>query len=163
MHNKKYNNSKSQNFIQGLRPLSSLIPRGIKKIIRKGGYNFTSIVDNWTKMVGKEISGFCYPIKIKSSRELSNGILTINVLHGKELEVEYKKNEIKEKINSFFGYNCIGEIRLKIVQEKKMIIKEIKHKSKPVKRIEQNINQLKNSNLKNSLNQLLKAFSEKND
>ena len=44
-----------------------------------------------------------------------------------------------------------------------MIIKEIKHKSKPVKRIEQNINQLKNSNLKNSLNQLLKAFSEKND
>ncbi len=162
MHSKKYNNIKSQNFLQGLRPLSSLIPHGIKKIVKKGGYNFTSIVDNWTRMVGKEISGLCYPVKIKASKKMDNGTLTINVIHGKELEIEYKKNQIKEKINSFFGYNYISEVRLKVVQEKKVVMEKVKN-NKSVKKFEQNINQLKNSNLKNSLNQLLKAFSEKND
>ena len=33
------------------------------------------------------------------------------------MEVEYKKNEIIDKINSFFGYNCIKNVTLKIIQE----------------------------------------------
>ena len=45
MHSKN-NNSKSQNFIQGLRPFSSSIPRGLKKILKKGGYNFNSAFAN---------------------------------------------------------------------------------------------------------------------
>ena len=64
MHSKN-NNNKSQNFIQGLRPFSSSIPHGLKKILKKNGYNFSNIVDNWTKMVGKDISNSCYPCKIK--------------------------------------------------------------------------------------------------
>ena len=39
-------------------------------------------------------------------------------IHGKELEIEYAKKEIIDKINSFFGYNCINQIKLKIIQEK---------------------------------------------
>ena len=35
-----------------------------------------------------------------------------------EMEIEYEKSEIIDKINSFFGYNCISNIVLKIVQEK---------------------------------------------
>ena len=34
------------------------------------------------------------------------------------MEIEYEKSEIIDKINSFFGYNCISNIMLKIVQEK---------------------------------------------
>ena len=44
--------------------------------------------------------------------------LVLNVIHGKEMEIEYEKKEIIDKINSFFGYNCISHISLKIVQEK---------------------------------------------
>ena len=49
---------------------------------------------------------------------MKNGTLILNVLHGKELEIEYSKKEIIDNINSFFGYDCITHINLKIVQEK---------------------------------------------
>ena len=49
---------------------------------------------------------------------MKRGTLVLNVIHGKELEVEYKKNEIVDKINSFFGYSCIETISLKIIQDK---------------------------------------------
>ena len=99
MHNK--NNNKTQTYIQGLRPFSTSIPKSLKKYLRKGGYNYSNIVDNWTKIVGKEIYDTCYPINIKMGKEMSNGTLILNVVHGKEIEVEYKKNEIIDKINSF--------------------------------------------------------------
>ena len=116
MHSKN-NNNKSQNFIQGLRPFSSSIPKTLKKHLKKGGYNFSNIVDNWTKMVSKKISDACYPITIKMGKEMRNGTLVLNVLHGKELEIEYEKNEIMDKINSFFGYNCISQVTLKIMKK----------------------------------------------
>ena len=116
MHKK--NNSKTQTFIQGLRPFSSSIPKTLKKHFKKGGYNYTNIVDNWTKMVSNKVSNACYPITVKMGKEMKNGNLVLNVIHGKEIEVEYKKNEIIDKINSFFGYQCISSITLKIIQDK---------------------------------------------
>ena len=116
MHSK--NNNKSQTFIQGLRPFSSSIPKTIKKQLRKGGYNYSNIVDNWTKMVSKKISDACYPVSIKMGKEMRGGTLVLNVIHGKEMEIEYKKHEIIDKINSFFGYKCISHVTLKIVQDK---------------------------------------------
>ena len=108
MHSK--DNNKLQNFIQGLRPFSSSIPKTLKKHLKKGGYNYSNIVDNWTKIVSKKISDSCYPITIKIGKEMMNGTLVLNVLHGKELEVEYSKKEIIDEINSFFGYDCITQI-----------------------------------------------------
>ena len=122
MHSK--NNNKTQTFIQGLRPFSSSIPKTLKKHLRKGGYNYSNIVDNWTKMVSRKISDSCYPITFKMGRGMKNGTLVLNVIHGKEMEVEYQKNEIIDKINSFFGYNCIKSVSLKIIQDK--IIKKNK-------------------------------------
>ena len=115
MHNK--NNNKTQMFIQGLRPFSSSIPKTLKKHLRKGGYNYSNIVDNWTKMVSKKISDACYPLTVKMGKEMKDGTLVLNVIHGKEMEVEYEKKEIIDKINSFFGYNCISQVTLKIVQD----------------------------------------------
>ena len=106
MHNK--NNIKTHTFIQGLRPFSSSIPKTLKKHLRKGGYNYSNIIDSWTKMVSKEISDVCYPLTIKMSKDMRDGNLILNVVHGKEMEIEYKKKEIIDKINSFFGYNCIS-------------------------------------------------------
>ena len=113
MHNK--NNNKTQTYIQGLRPFSSSIPKTLKKHLRKGGYNYSNIIDNWTKMVSKKISDICYPVTIKMNKDMKDGNLVLNVFHGKELEVEYEKQEIMDKINSFFGYNCISKVTLKIL------------------------------------------------
>ncbi len=160
MHSK--NNNKSQTFIQGLRPFSSSIPKTLKKHLRKGGYNYSNIVDNWTKMVSKKITDACYPITVKMGKEMREGTLVLNVIHGKELEIEYEKNEIMEKINSFFGYKCISNVVLKIVQDK---VKPKKNfpKIKDFSKIESKMSNVNDDTLKSSLNNFLKAFNERNN
>ena len=160
MHNK--NNNKTHTYIQGLRPFSSSIPKTLKKHLRKGGYNYSNIIDNWTKMVSKKISNACYPLTVKMGKDMKDGNLVLSVVHGKELEVEYEKKEIMDKINSFFGYNCISQVTLKIVQDtintKKKVFPEIKNFSK----IEKKMNKITDNELKSSLNNFLKAFNERN-
>ena len=162
MHSKN-NNNKSQSFIQGLRPFSSSIPKTLKKHLKKGGYNYSNIVDNWTKMVSKKISDACYPITVKMSKEMRDGTLVLNVLHGKELEIEYEKTEIMDKINSFFGYNCISQVTLKIVQEKIKKEKSQFPKIKDYIEIDKKMNKVNDNQLKSSLNNFLKAFNERNE
>ena len=153
--------SKLRNFIQGLRPFSSSIPKTLKKHLRKGGYNYSTIVDNWTKMVSKNISDSCYPITVRMGKEMRNGNLVLNVLHGKELEIEYAKKDIIDKINSFFGYNCISKVTLKIVQEKIKPKKDNFPKIKNLSKINEKIDKVKNNQLKSSLNNFLRAFNER--
>ena len=160
MHNK--NNNKTKTFIQGLRPFSSSIPKNLKKYLRKGGYNYSNIVDNWTKIVSKEISNSCYPLTVKMGKEMKDGTLVLNVIHGKEIEVEYKKKEIMDKINTFFGYNCISNVTLKIIQDKIINSKKnlpiIKNQNKIIEKMEK----VKDERLKSSLNNFLKAYNGKN-
>lgn len=162
MHNKKNNTNKSRNFIQGLRPLSTALPHGLKKIIKKSGYNLSNVVDNWSKIVGKNISNSCYPNSIKIGKELSNGILVINVIHGKELDIEYGKKEIIDRINSFYGYNYVKEIKLKIVHEKSQLENKIKKTNLNTIQTNLKLKNVKNEKLKHSLNKLIKAYNSKN-
>ena len=157
----KNNNIKTRSFLQGLRPFSSTIPRGLKKILRKGGYNFSNIVDNWTKIIGKDISSKCYPLKIKNNKEFDNGVVFLNVLHGKELEIEYEKKNIMDKINSFFGYEIIKSIKLKIVRANKKMKdkKEILNNSNS--KLKSKLNQVKDPELKKTLDKLIQAYEKK--
>ena len=160
MHNK--NNNKTKTFIQGLRPFSNSIPKTLKKYLKRGSYNYSNIVDNWTKMVSKKIADVCYPITVKMGKEMREGTLVLNVIHGKELEVEYEKNEIMDKINSFFGYKCISNVVLKIVQNTVKPKKSFP-KIKDFSKIEDKMSKVNDDTLKSSLNNFLKAFNERNN
>ena len=160
MHNK--NNNKTLTFIQGLRPFSSSIPKILKKHLRKGGYNYSNIVDNWTKMVDKKISDACYPNSVKIGKKMKDCTLILNVVHGKEMEIEYSKKDIIDKINCFFGYNYISHIILKIVQERRITKNKIFPKIKNLSIIEEKIKNVNNRELKSLLNNFLRAFNEKN-
>ena len=161
MHNKKDNISR--NFLQGLRPFSNSIPRGLKKILKKNGYNFASVVDNWTKIVGKKYSGYCYPSNVKIGKEVKNGLLVINVMHGKELEIEYSKNELIDKINSFFGYSYIDQIKLKAVQESRLTKINNDKKNDKFKCFDKKLDLIQDKGLRNSLEELVEAYNNKND
>jgi len=157
----KQNNKESQTYVQGLRPFGNTLPRGIKGILKKNGYNYSEIISKWNLLVGKDISNCCYPKSIKMSRSNKNGTLILAVERGNEINVEYSKTEIINKVNGYFGYKLIGEIRLQtfnsaIIKEKK---KNILDKSS--KKFEKKINEIKNKDIRNSLSQLLKII--KND
>ena len=165
MHTKK-NNNKSMSFTQGLRPLSETIPKKLKKAIKKGGYNFSNIIDNWTKMVGPQISDVCYPSTIRNSKGFNKCTIVLNVVHGKELIVEYEKKNIVDKINSFFGYEFVEKVKLKIIHEKKGYSTYHDKISQDIKRNINNsskkkINNIENNMLKQSLKDLIRAYENK--
>ncbi len=160
MHNKQ-NNKESKTYVQGLRPFGNTLPRGIKGVLKKSGYNYAEIISKWKKLVGKEISDCCYPKSIKIGKENVNGTLLIAVKRGDEINVEYSKKDIINKINSYFGYQLISNIRLQAINADKTKIKKINITNNFSKNFEKKIKEIKNKNLKNSLNDLLKAI--KND
>ena len=157
----KQNNKESKTYVQGLRPFGNTLPRGIKGILKKSGYNYSEIISKWNLLVGKDISSCAYPKSIKMTKGDTNGLLVLAVKRGNEITVEYSKKEIINKINSYFGYRLINEIRLKTINSETQKIKNKNALKKFSKNFEKKINEVKNKNIRNSLSQLLDVI--KND
>ena len=160
MH-RKQNNKESKTYVQGLRPFGNTLPRGLKGILKKNGYNYSEIISKWSMLVGKEISSCSYPKSIKMKKGDSNGTLIIGIKRGDEIQIEYAKKEIMDKINSYFGYKLIDEIKLQTFGSEIKKKKERKITQNFSKNFEKKINEIKNKNIRNSLSQLLKTI--KND
>ena len=86
----------------------------------------------------------------------------INVLHGKEVAIEYNKNSIIDKINTFFGYNYIENVELKLLHTRRE--KNSNDQSQfDFKKFDKDLEQIKDLKLKRKLNELIKAYNEKNN
>ena len=161
MHSKKNYNNKSVFPIQGLRPMSKSLPRGLKTILKKGGYNYASIINNWSDLVGKQISNVCYPKSIKTGRELKDGVLYLNVFHGDQLLVEYNRTKIIDKINIFFGYKFVKNIRIVLIKEKIDPKKDIVLAGNINSKYQKKLAKIQNPELKKKIKNLVNAFSNK--
>ena len=123
MHHKQ-NNKESKTYVQGLRPFGNTLPRGIKGVLKKNGYNYSEILNKWKKLIGNDISSCSYPKSIKMSRGDTNGTLVLAVKRGDEITIEYSKTEIINKINSYFGYQLINKIKIQTFNSEKTKIKK---------------------------------------
>ena len=157
----KQNNKESKTYVQGLRPFGNTLPRGLKGILKKSGYNYSEIISKWSILVGKDISNCAYPKSIKMKKGNSNGTLVLGIKRGDEIQIEYSKKEIIDKINSYFGYKLIDEVKLQTFTPKTDKRNEKNRSRKFPSNFQEKINEIKNENIKNSLSQLLKAI--KND
>ena len=101
-----------------------------------------------------------YPKSIKKTKGTTNGTLVLAVKRGDEINIEYSKEEIANKINSYFGYKLINEIRLQTINSEDRKTKK-NTREKFSKNFDEKINKIKNENIRNSLSQLLKTI--KND
>jgi len=151
----KQNNKESKSFVQGLRPFGNTLPRSIKAILKKNGYNYSEIISKWSMLVGGEISKYCYPKSIRMKEKNGNGTLLLAVKRGDEINVEYSKEDIINKINSYFGYKLISEIKLETFNSQ--LKKNKNNKKNFSQQLENKIKEIKNENLKNSIMNLLSA------
>ena len=160
MHNRQ-NNKESRTYVQGLRSFNKTLPRGIKGILKKNGYNYSEIISKWNSLVGKDISSCAYPKSIKIKKKDKDGTLILNVNRGDEINIEYSKNEIMNKINSYFGYQLIKEIKIETFSAKEKSNNKKNILGNFSKNFEEKISKVENLKIRNSLSQLLKAI--KND
>jgi len=159
MHYKQ--NKQSRTYVQGLRPFGNTLPRGLKGILKKNGYNYSEIISKWNMLVGKDISDCAYPKSIKMKKGDTNGTLVLAIKRGDEINIEYSKRKIIDKINGYFGYKLINEIKLQTFNSEIEKAKNKNNLEKVSKNLQEKIKQIKSESIKNSLSQLLQAI--KND
>ena len=90
-----------------------------------------------------------------------SGILVLAVERGNEINLEYSKKDIINKINSYFGYKLISEIKLNSFNSKERKMKKVNVLEQFSKNFEKKINKVNNKRVRDSLTQLLDAI--KND
>jgi len=157
----KYNTKQRYKSIQGLRSFKNTLPTKVKRIIDKKGKLYSETLDNWKYIVGDELFKVCYPKSFKSSNKLGGSYLNIMVKRGSEVDLEYSKKNIINKMNAYFGYEAVKNIKLNTFEgeyEKNTKKKAVNAtKSEHIKKIDN----IKNDKVKKSLLELTKIFKPK--
>ena len=146
--------------IQGLRSFKNTLPTKARKIIMKKGEIYSKTLDNWKFLVGEELFKVCYPRSFKKNNSKGK-CLNIMVKRGNEVDLEYSKKIIIDKINYFFGYDVVQTIRIYTFEKEIKYDLENKIKSVTKSKYEKKISEINNISIKNSLIKLNKVFKQK--
>ncbi len=157
----KFNSKQRYRSIQGLRSFKDTLPTKVKKILKKKGHIFSETLDNWRYIVGDELFKVCYPKSFKSSNKLSSSTLCIMVKRGHEVEMEYSKNEVIKKINTYFNEMVVEKIKLITFDSNQQIFKKEIKKDVAKNQYTKKITNIKNEKIKNSLLELSKLFKKR--
>ena len=161
----QFKNNTKQRFktIQGLRSFKDTLPKNIKKIIKKKGHIFSETLNNWKYIVGSELFQICYPKSFKNSNKFGVSTLQIMVKRGHEIDLEYSKKKIMDRMNSFFGYAVIENLKLISFDDSQTKFKknDNNENSVTIGKYTDKINKIKNNKIKKSLLELTKIFKQK--
>ena len=158
------NNTKQRNVsIQGLRSFKDTLPKNVKRIINKKGHIYSETLSNWKYLVGDELFKYCFPKTLKSSNKFGVSTLVIMVKRGHEVDMEYSKKDILNKMNAYFGYEVVEKLKfISFDDEQKVSPKlEINEKNVTINRYKDKISNVKNEKIKQSLLELSKVFKQK--
>ena len=162
MQFKKYTKQRNRS-IQGLRSFKDTLPKNIKRVINKKGHIYSETLNNWKYIVGENLFKVCYPKSFKNSNRLGVSTLVVMVKRGHEVNLEYSKKNVMDKMNSYFGYTVVEKLKLiSFDDEKKNFIKEKnQNKNVTISKYQTKINNINNKKIKKSLIELAKVFKEK--
>ena len=157
----KYNTKQRYKTIQGLRSFKDTLPTKIKKIINKKGHIYSETLDNWRYIVGDELFKVCYPKSFKNSNRLGASCLNIMVKRGHEVDLEYSKKNILDKLNSYLGYNAVEKLKFISFEGEEVKFKEKISKDATNNEYKEKISKIKNDKIKKSLIELSNYFKKK--
>ena len=159
----KNNINQRSNTIQGLRSFKDTLPKNVKKIINKKGHIYSETLNNWKYIVGEDLFKVCYPKTFKNSNKFGVSTLLIMVKRGHEVDLEYSKKEIMDKMNSFFGYSVVEKLKFTSFDSEKKILPNKNDLEDNVtnKKYQKKIDDVKNEKIKKSLLELTKVFKKK--
>ncbi len=158
------NNTKQRNTsIQGLRSFKDTLPKNLKKIINKKGHIYSETLSNWKYLVGNELFKVCFPKTFKNSNRFGVSTLVVMVKRGHEVDVEYSKKNILDKMNNFFGYDVVEKLKFISFddEQKTKSLNKTKSNNVAISKYRDKIKDVKNEKIKKSLTELTKVYKEK--
>ena len=131
-----------------LKPIHTLLPENLKKLIKNHPTsNYENLKKSWKKIVGENLSKKCELVKVQKYN--SENSIFLKVDRNYLIDVDYSRDEIIEKVNSFLGFKFASKILINIKENKSP--QGVKKGLKLNKKMENLIDSLSDEELKNKL------------
>ena len=131
-----------------LKPIHTLLPENLKKLIKNHPTsNYENLKKSWKKIVGENLSKKCELVKVQKYN--SENSIFLKVDRNYLIDVDYSRDEIIEKVNSFLGFKFVSKILINIRENKSP--QGVKKGLKLNKKMENLIDSLNDEELKNKL------------
>ncbi len=112
--------------LHGVKAVGSFLPALTRKAFEKYGFSTATLVTDWVRIVGRELAAATAPERLKWPRGVApadgegnasgqgrrGATLVLRVDGGLSLDVQYQARQIIERINAYFGYAAVGELRI---------------------------------------------------
>ncbi len=122
-----------------MKAIGKHFPKVAEQAYARHGAAWAGLLSNWQTITGSSLSDICTPEKIswpgqqrgqaetRSKHQKIGGTLVIKVSFGRALEIQHVTPQIIDRINAYYGYQAIAQV--KIIQGK---IEKPKISRKPV-------------------------------
>lgn len=113
---------------RALRAVSSFVPGIVKAVFRAHGFPSAALLTDWPEIAGADLASFTRPEKIVwprrneaddlaaepgSSKSARRGATLVLRAEGpRAVEVQFMAAQLLERINGYFGYGAITELRI---------------------------------------------------
>jgi hypothetical protein len=111
----------------GIKAVGSFVPTLTRKAFEKYGFSAATLITDWPAIAGRELAAYTAPERLRWPRGPApadedggegNGkgrpgaTLVLRVDGGRSLEVQHGARQIIERINAYFGYAAVRELRI---------------------------------------------------
>ena len=102
-----------------VKAVGSFVPKLTKKAFEKHGFSTATLLTDWSRIVGEDLGRDTRPERLKWPRvstdadtPQASATLVLRVDPARALDISYKERQIIERINTYFGYRAIAELRI---------------------------------------------------
>lgn len=105
--------------------VGSFVPGLTKKACEKYGFSAASLISDWAQIVGRDLCRHTAPQRLKWPRHVPayqdveqgcegrpGATLILHVDPAKALDIQYGTAQLIERINGYFGYRAVSDIRI---------------------------------------------------
>jgi hypothetical protein len=104
------------------RAVGSFVPRLTKVAFEKLGFATAELVTEWPSIVGADVAAYTRPGKLRWPRVAGaaaeegagrpSATLVVLTDPARALDVQYKARQIVDRINAYFGYRAVADLRI---------------------------------------------------
>ncbi|BAQ16476.1 DUF721 domain-containing protein [Methyloceanibacter caenitepidi] len=113
----------------GARPIGSFVEKALDEAARARGFATTALLSDWRAIAGAELARYTMPDRIIWPRRRDNwedetadnsrarghrrdgATLVLRIEGPRAIEVQHRATQILERINAYFGYRAVTEMR----------------------------------------------------
>lgn len=97
---------------RGFARTSTLLQERIKRASESRGFAQSRILTHWPEIVGDAIAAIARPVNVSYGRGGFGATLTVLTTGPQAPMLEMQKEQLREKVNTVYGYNAISRIRI---------------------------------------------------